>query len=220
MLSTFVRMHGHAPRHSTARSHGTSRIHRAASLWTTLVVAGLLLAGFASPAGARSATPCKRPYVAVDNDSWSRIADKTGVTLKALLSINSATTKSMILVGDTVCLPKGTTWNQPDSEKSGLHLTQPKKTYSVRQAAAAIKEVFPTRLEAKALAIARRESHLNPANWSWCCVGLFQINWWAHKSWLADMGITKASQLFDPKTNARAALAMYKRSGGWSPWDL
>ena len=196
---------------------------RALRLWKTLLISGVCavaVTAVPAPVGVRAASSCKRPYVAVDNDSWSRIADKTGVTLKALLSNNKATTKSMILVGDTICLPKGTTWNQPDTEKSGLHLVQPKKTYSVKQAAAAIREVFPTRLEAKALAIARRESHLNPANWSWCCVGLFQINWWAHKSWLTDMGITKASQLFDPMTNARAALAMYKRSGGWSPWDL
>ena len=94
----------------------------------TFVVAGLLSTGVPSPAGAVSATSCKRPYVAVDNDSWSRIADKTGVTLKALLSINSARTSTMILVGQTVCLPKGTTWNQPDSQATGLHLVQPKKT--------------------------------------------------------------------------------------------
>ena len=73
---------------------------------------------------------------------------------------------------------------------------------------------------ASAIALAKRESKLNAATYNWCCVGLFQINWWAHKPWLKNMGITKASQLLDAKTNARAALEMYKRSGGWSPWDL
>jgi hypothetical protein len=34
------------------------------------------------------------------------------------------------------------------------------------------------------------------------------------------MGVTKASQLLDAKVNARAALEMYKRSGGWSPWHM
>ena len=197
-----------------------SAMRIARSMTATFIVVGLLSTGVPSPKGAVFATSCTRPYVAVDNDSWSRIANKTGVTLRALLKANDATTKSMILVGDTVCLPKGTTWKQPDTEKTGLRLVQPKKTYSRAQAAAAIRETFPKRLQKKAIAIAQRESHLNPANWSWCCVGLFQINWWAHKSWLADMGITKASQLFDPWTNAKAALAMYKRSGGWSPWDL
>ena len=190
------------------------------SVTAAVLVAGFLSTGVPSPAGAVSASSCARPYVAVDNDSWSRIADRTGVTLKALLAANSATTRTMILVGQTVCLPKGTTWKQPDTEKTGLRLVQPKKTYSRAQAAAIIKKVFPQRLHARAIAIAKRESHMNPANWSWCCVGLFQINWWAHRSWLKDMGVTKASQLFDPETNARAALTMYRRSGGWSPWDL
>ena len=197
-----------------------SAMRIARSVTATFIVAGLLSTGVLSRPGTVLASSCARPYVAVDNDSWSRIAGKTGVTVSALLKANSATTKSMILVGDTICLPKGTTWNQPSTEATGLRLVQPKKTYSRAQAAAAIKKVFPARLHARAIAIAKRESHLNPAVWSPCCVGLFQVNWWAHRSWLKGLGITKASQLFDPETNARAALTMYRRSGGWSPWDL
>ena len=182
---------------------------------------GLLFSGVPSLTGAALATSCARPYVAVDNDSWSRIADKTGVTLKALLAQNKATTKTMILVGDTVCLPKGTTYNQPSTEATGLrNLPAPPVRYSRAQAAAAIREVFPKRLEAKAIALAKRESKLVATSYTWCCVGLFQINWWAHKPWLKNMGITKASQLLDAKTNARAALEMYRRSGGWSPWHM
>ncbi|NBR00646.1 MAG: LysM peptidoglycan-binding domain-containing protein, partial [Actinobacteria bacterium] len=78
-------------------------------LTATLAVAGLLSTGLLSVGSPVFATSCPRPYVAVENDSWSRIADKTGVTLKALLAANDATTKTMILIGDTVCLPKGTT---------------------------------------------------------------------------------------------------------------
>ena len=187
---------------------------------TTFVVVGLLSTGVPSPKGVVFASSCTKPYVAVDNDSWSRIADKTGVTLKDLLKANKATTKSMILVGDTVCLPKSSTWKEPDTEKTGLRLPAPRVTYTRAQSAAIIKEVFPARLQAKAIALAKRESKLNAASYTWCCVGLFQINWWAHKPWLKDLGITKASQLLDPKANARAAFAMYKRSGGWSPWDM
>ena len=186
-----------------------------------LAATGLLSTGFLSPGTPVLATSCARPYVAVDNDSWSRIADKTGVTVKSLLAANKATTSTMILVGDTVCLPKGTTWRQPSTEATGLrNLPAPKVRYTRAQAAAAIREVFPAGLEARAIALAKRESKLAAASYTSCCVGLFQINWWAHKPWLKDIGVTKASQLLDAKTNARAAYAIYKRSGGWSPWDL
>ena len=94
------------------------------------------------------------------------------------------------------------------------------KTPAATIYAAIIREIFPDRLEAKAIALAKRESKLNAATYNWCCVGLFQINWWAHKPWLKQMGVTKASQLLDARVNARAALQMYRRSGGWSPWDL
>lgn len=156
---------------------------------------------------------CARPYVAVKNDSWSRIATKTGVTVKALLQENNATTGTMILIGDTVCLPKGTTWNQPSTQATGLrNLPAPSTRYTRSQAAAVIREIFPDRLEERALAIAQRESRLNALSYSWCCVGLFQINWWAHKTWLKDIGVTRASQLRD-------AYVMYKRNSGWGPWE-
>ena len=190
-------------------------------LLTALVAVGLPLTGAPSLQRAALATSCARPYVAVDNDSWSRIADKTGVTVKALLAQNKASTKTMILVGDTVCLPKGTTYNQPSSEATGLrNLPAPAVHYSRAEAAAVIREVFPKRLEARAVSLAKRESKLVATSYTSCCVGLFQINWWAHKSWLKDFGVTKASQLLDARTNARAALEMYRRSGGWSPWHM
>ena len=177
---------------------------------------GCAVTGFAPAASAS----CQRPYVAVANDSWSRIATKTGVSVKALLQANSASTKTMILIGQTVCLPKGTTWNQPSTQASGLrNLGTPPTRYTRAQAAAVIREVFPERLHERALAIAQRESKLNALSYTWCCVGLFQINWWAHKSWLQNMGVTKASQLRDARVNAEAALEMYKRNSGWGPWE-
>ena len=170
--------------------------------------------------GSEVSAACARPYVAVKNDSWSRIATKTGVTMKALLAQNNATIDTMILVGDTVCLPKGTTWNQPSTKSTGLrNLPAPSTRYTRREAAAVIREIFPDRLEERALAIAQRESKLNALSYSWCCVGLFQINWWAHKPWLKDIGVTKASQLLDARVNARAAYVMYKRNSGWGPWE-
>jgi hypothetical protein len=140
--------------------------------------------------------------------------------VKALLQANSATTKTMILIGETVCLPKGTTWNQPSTKASGLrNLGMPSTRYTRKQATAVIEEVFPKRLHARALAIAQRESKLNALSYNWCCVGLFQINWWAHKSWLKNIGVTKAAQLRDARVNAKAALEMYKRNSGWGPWE-
>jgi LysM repeat protein len=177
---------------------------------------GCAVTGFA-PAVSAS---CQRPYVAVANDSWSRIAMKTGVSVKALLEANSASTKTMILIGQTVCLPKGTTWNRPSTKANGLrNLGTPSTRYTRAQAAAVIREVFPERLHERALAIAQRESKLNALSYTWCCVGLFQINWWSHRSWLKNMGVTKASQLRDARVNAEAALQIYKRSSGWGPWE-
>ena len=194
------------------------RLTRAAQ--AAVIAAGLFSTALQAPGGPVLATSCARPYVAVDNDSWSRIADRVNVTVRALLDANDATAKTMILVGDTVCLPKGATYKPDSTESTGLRLPAPKTIYTRSESAAIIREIFPDRLEAKAIALAKRESKLNAATYNWCCVGLFQINWWAHKPWLKKMGVTKASQLLDARVNARAALQMYRRSGGWSPWDL
>ena len=186
-----------------------------------LLTFALFTGAMSSWAAPSVSAACARPYIAVKNDSWSRIADKTGVSVQALLKANDASTKSMILIGDTLCLPKGTTWNQPSTQASGLrNLPAPSVRYSTKQAAAVIREVFPDHLENKAISLAKRESKLTATSYTWCCVGLFQINWWAHKPWLKTIGVTKASQLLDARVNARAAYTIYKRSGGWSPWDL
>jgi LysM repeat protein len=186
-----------------------------------LITFALFTGAMSSLSAASVSAACARPYKAVKNDSWSRIADKTGVSVQALLKANDASTKSMILIGDTLCLPKGTTWKKPSTQASGLrNLPAPSTRYSTKQAAAVIREVFPDHLENKAISLAKRESKLTATSYTWCCVGLFQINWWAHKLWLKTMGVTKASQLLDARVNARAAYTIYKRSGGWSPWDL
>jgi soluble lytic murein transglycosylase-like protein len=78
--------------------------------------------------------------------------------------------------------------------------------------------VWPDELEDRALEIAWRESNYVPTAKNSCCYGLFQIYWSAHRSWLGGLGITSAEQLYDPATNARAALAIYERAGSWSPW--
>ena len=98
--------------------------------------------------------------------------------------------------------------------------TQPKpppNTYTKAQVAQIIRDVWPDDLEDEAIRIATRESGLIPTVRNSCCYGLFQIYYAAHRTWLASMGITGAAQLYDPRVNASAALALYNVSG-WSPW--
>lgn len=84
---------------------------------------------------------------------------------------------------------------------------------------AIIRDVWPDDLENEAVRIATRESNLQPGVRNACCFGLFQLYWTVHRGWLADLGVTDSSQLFDARTNATAALALYQRNG-WAPWAL
>ena len=84
---------------------------------------------------------------------------------------------------------------------------------------AIIRDVWPDHLENEAVRIAKRESNLQPEVRNACCFGLFQIYYNVHRSWLADLGITSSNQLFDARTNAEAAYALYQRNG-WQPWAL
>ncbi len=94
----------------------------------------------------------------------------------------------------------------------------PARTASAAEVEAIIRSVWPDDLEERALQIAWRESNLNPSARNSCCYGLFQVYWNVHRSWLSGLGITSVSQLYDPATNARAALGLYQRAGGWGPW--
>ncbi|MEI6298192.1 MAG: LysM peptidoglycan-binding domain-containing protein [Actinomycetota bacterium] len=181
-----------------------------------LVVAGALIFSGPAPAGAKVATGCAKTYSVAPNDSWNRIAGKVHVSMGLLLKVNKASTQSLLLIGDVICLPKSATTKVPVTP--GLHLKEPAERYTVKQATAIIREIFPDHLEERAIAISKRETHLNAASWNSCCVGLFQINWDSHKSWLAAMGITSAQQLLDARVNATAGLALYKRSHSWSAW--
>ena len=181
-----------------------------------LVVAGALVFSGPAPAGAKVATGCAKTYTVVSNDSWNRIAGKVKVPMSLLMKVNKANASSLLLIGDVICLPKAAVTKE---EAAGLRLAAPARRFSTKQSAAIIREVFPDKFEAKAIEIARRESHLNAAAYNSCCVGLFQIHWKAHKSWLADLGITSAHQLLDARANATAAYAMYKRSNNWGAWN-
>ena len=170
-------------------------------------------------APSKTATGCAKFYTVVRNDSWNRIAKKVSVAMSLLLKVNKATTKTMLLIGDVICLPRAAV--NETAVKPGFTIGRPARLYSVSESAAIIREVFPDRLEERAVAIAKRESQLNAANinGSRCCLGLFQIHWLAHRSWLKNIGITTPEQLLDARENARAGLALYKRSNSWVAWD-
>ncbi len=186
-------------------------------LLAVVLTVGALVASAPSPVGAKVATGCVKTYEVKPNDSWSRIADKVHVPMQLLLKVNKSGTKTLILIGDVICLPRAAVTQA--SPGSGLKLNPPAKRYTAHQSAAIIKEVFPDDLEQRAIAIAKRETHLNPAAWNSCCVGLFQMKWESHKKWLQAMGIGSAQEMLDPYVASRAALQLYRRSNGWSPWE-
>ena len=186
---------------------------------------GLALGIVAGPAvGAPSASASCTSFIVERGDSWSLLADYAGVGLSAMLRANNSSAKTIILPGQKLCVPKGAAFNRPgasdvSSEAATPKLVIPKQRLSPTESEAIIREIFPDKLERRAVKIAKRESHLNHVAHSWCCLGLFQIYFGANKAFLGTLGITSASQLLDARTNATAAFAMYQRSG-WAPWDL
>ena len=215
----------------------------------------------AAPAAAAQSVAkvsCGQSYTIAKGDAWSTIAARAKVSMKNLLAVNGATTKTVLLPGKELCLPEGAAApgppatpapaatqppatqppaTQPKPAATTPPTTQPKpapttappppapsqppsppNTYSRDQVIQIIRDTWPDDQEDKAIAIATRESSLNPTVKNYCCYGLFQIYFEVHKSWLANIGVTSAAQLYDPHVNANAALALYNRSGGWGPW--
>ena len=179
------------------------------------------------------AVACTR-YTVVKGDAWSSIASRAKVRLAALLAANHAVSTTAIFPGRSICLPAGaampvtkSTPAKSGTPKAGSTTpttirqvlpTPPPNTYTPQQVAQIIRDVWPDDLEDHAIAIASRESHLNPSARNFCCYGLFQIYYTVHRTWLGQMGITNATQLWDPKLNAEAAYVLYQRWGGFGPW--
>jgi hypothetical protein len=196
---------------------------------------------------------CTLTYTVATGDAWSSIATRAKVTMNALLTANSATIKTVLLAGKSICLPTGavdptkpskptsTTQPKPATTQPKPSTTQPKpsttkpstppqttvptttqpappaNTFTKAEVAQIIRDVWPDDLEDEAIRIATRESNLIPTVRNACCYGLFQLFYSAHKSWLAGIGVTSPAQLYDPRVNATAALALYNISG-WAPW--
>ena len=159
-----------------------------------------------------SAASCTQYHSAKPNDSWTRLAARFNIPLSELLSLNNATVRTPLFVGDRVCITTQPAVATPSS----------KEQFTRKQSRAIIREVWPDELEETALFVAQRESNLVHSvvgGKGDCCIGLFQIYWSVHRSWLAASGVTTAEQLLDPRTNAQAALALYQRNGNsWRPW--
>ena len=191
------------------------------AFWRTVVFGSFLAIGVIASVDVVSAAPartCEKDqsaYTVVRNDSWSRIASKAGITMGELLKLNNAKTSTFLLIGDTVCVPRT---SKLGVDSKALKLPAPARIFTVKESRQIIREVWPDRLEERAFAIVQRESHTNAAAYSSCCVGLFQIKWESHKSWLAGMGVDSPHDLLDAEVNAKAALQLYRRAGGWGPW--
>jgi hypothetical protein len=195
----------------------------------------------------RVAPDCSLKYEAGQGDSWYRIADAAGVTPGALMDQNLAGVETPIFPGDEICLPAGatipaqpvvttaapatsapTTTTAPPTTVKATTTTTVKPTTttapppppaSAGDVQALIREIWPDELEDKALAIAWRESNYKATAFNGsCCYGVFQINWAAHKSWLASLGITSSNDLLNARKNITVAYAIYQRAGGWGPW--
>ncbi len=191
-----------------------------------------------------TAPACGSRYELAAGDYWIRIADAANVSLADLLAVNDSSVDTVLVPGRSICLPAGASTPAPPSTAAPAPApTSPSNTVapnrrpattvapsptttapsrpaavSQSQSAQIIRNVWPDELEERALEIAWRESnHRSNVN-NWCCYGLFQIHWNAHRSWLATIGITSVTQLFDPTLNATAAYTLYQRAGGWGPW--
>ena len=210
------------------------------SLLSVLIAVGSL-AGFAVQSNAASvpavvtgfatAASCAKPYVAKSGDSWWRIANRAGVTMRKLLAANNARTSTFIRVGATICLPAEATV----SSSPGVQPYIPKVgDFSAKHVKMIIAKVFPASQVETALKVAKRESHFlaQAQNLDGCggsgCYGVFQIHWNAHKSWMLKYKgwkvykwckISSRRDLLEPRCNAEIALEMYRRAGNsWGPW--
>jgi LysM repeat protein len=155
------------------------------------------------------ASTCAATYTVKSGDSWWRIAEKNNTNLRKVLTLNNAKKTTKLLVGKTVCVP------------GPAQVAAPAQTFKRAEVVQFIRDAWPDELEERALAIAQRESKLQPGvvNRSGCCYGLFQIYYRWHKTWLPNVGVNSAQDLLDPRLNAIAAYRMYQRNNGWGPWE-
>lgn len=185
---------------------------------------------------ALSIPTCGSSYVVRAGDAWTLIADRASIPTRTLLEHNGAAARDMLYPGDELCLPQGVRVVIPATTVVPSTTSAPSVTAATTTTVAIppspsnseveriIRAIWPDDLEERALKIAWRESNYQAdADNGWCCVGLFQIYWTIHQTWLGSIGVTSRAPLFDAEINTRAALALYERSlaqrgDGWHPW--
>jgi hypothetical protein len=136
------------------------------------------------------------------------------VSFSALLTANGLVANGLILPGQRLIVPTGSGAPAPSAPPTTVA-----STISTAEVERIIRQVWPDDLEQQAVDIARRESGLRPTAQNSCCVGLFQLYYDLHSWWLVGIGVNSRGALFDARTNAQAALALYQRAG-WAPWAL
>ena len=174
-----------------------------------LVCAVIASSSLATVVSSAQASTCAATYTVKSGDSWWRIAEKNNTNLRKVLTLNNANKTTKLLVGKTVCVP------------GPAQVAAPAQTFKRAEVVQFIRDAWPDELEERALAIAQRESKLQPGvvNRSGCCYGLFQIYYRWHKTWLPNVGVNSAQDLLNPRLNAVAAYRMYQRNNGWGPWE-
>lgn len=168
---------------------------------------------------------CVGNYIVKTGDSWSGIAKKVGIKISELTAANGKNSRSTLLPGQELCLPKGAVINSAAAAPSTPAPTTtqapkyvPTKTFTRAELEKFVRDAWPDELEADAFFVVNRESKWNPLSRDGCCIGLFQLNWNAHKSWMKNYGVTDASELLNPEINAKLAYFTWQRSGSWRPW--
>lgn len=182
--------------------------------------------GSASSQSTGTPATCTTSYTVRAGDSWFAIASRHRIAVSKLYAANGASASTPLYPGRTICLPSGSTGGNSGGSSGGgaaaapapAPAPAPARAYSRAEVEQIVREVWPDEHEEQALVIVRRESNFVPTARNWCCVGLFQIYWNVHRGWLGQIGVTSRDQLFDPRVNAQAALALFMRSGGWGPW--
>ena len=137
-------------------------VHRIVRLMLCFTTTTLMVVVSYAPASAS----CTKNYTVKQGDSWWRIAEKNNTTLKRVLKLNGAKQNTRILAGDVLCVPE-----------ANSNVTPPPNDFTRAEVMQFIRDAWPDELEERALAIAQRESKLQPSAFSGsrCCYGLFQI---------------------------------------------
>jgi hypothetical protein len=174
-----------------------------------LVCAVIATCSLVTVAPLAQAAKCSATYTVKSGDSWWRIAEKNNTNLRKVLTLNNAKKTTKLIVGSTVCVP------------APVQTTPSEPNFSRAEVIQVIRDAWPDELEERALAIAQRESKLQPraVSGTGCCFGLFQIYYRWHKTWLPTVGVNSTQDLLNPRLNAIAAYRMYQRNNGWAPWE-